>query len=117
MTQAPTGSAGKSMLYLMNSPVLTCYGSFSFEPVATIDAARALLQDGFESAIGHQGAASLMAADLGVDVPVIRRRVVLQPGDRALCLRLTERLPEGEVLSRESLRAFPHEYGLITRIS
>lgn len=117
MADAPTESEVEPMLYLMNSPVMTGYGSFSFEPVATIEAARALLEGGFESAIGHQGAADLMAADLGVDVPVVRRRVVLQPGDRALCLRLTERLREGEILNRDALHSLPHEYGLITRIS
>ena len=116
MNETPKQANGQPKLYLMNSPVLTNHGTFRFEPLADIKAAQALVRAGFESAVGHKGAADLMTADLGVEVPMVRRRVVLERGDRALCLRLKERLPEGEILGKEKLRDLSHEYGLITRV-
>lgn len=116
MIDRVTDTPNRPTLYLMNSPVLTNHGTFRFEPVADVMAAKALIKGGFVSAVGHQGAADLMAADLGVLVSVVRQRVSLVKGDQALCLRLTERLPEGEVLTGDRLRGIPHEYGLITRV-
>ena len=116
MTDRTTDEPRRPMLYLMNSPVLTNHGTFRFTPIPDVEAVKELVQNGFESAIGHQGAADVMTADLGVPVSVIRRSVFLEKGDQAICLRLVERLPEGQVLTADKLRKIPHEYGLITRI-
>ncbi len=102
-------------LYLLNSPVLTGYGDWRFEGPIAPEAAQTLVAGGFVSAIGHSGAAQLMAALLGREVSVNRMTVAMQPGERALVLRLLERLPEGAVLDTAALEASRWELGLLTR--
>jgi len=58
----------------------------------------------FTSAIGHEATAVALSEILGVDVQVNRIPAALVPGDVAICLKLNGRLPEGEILSLESLQ-------------
>ncbi len=53
---------------------------------------------GFISAIGHQATADALSLLLGVQVPVNRIQVSLNPGDDAIVLSLNKRLQEGQVI-------------------
>jgi hypothetical protein len=110
------GARGKR-LYVLNAPVLTDYGDWRFEGPISMGQARELLCGGFVSAVGHPGAAALLSEVLGIEVPVNRIRAEMQPGDRALVLRVKQRLPEGTVLSAEEMRSLPFELALLTRLS
>lgn len=100
---------GSSVNYLLNSPVLTGFGTYRLSRCDG-DRLRAFASAPFQSAVGHAGAAELLSRVLGVPVPRDRRQVVMQPGDAALVLRLLQRLPEGQVLDGNELAAWPHEF-------
>jgi hypothetical protein len=95
---------------------LTNYGDWRFEGPLSVEQAKALVADGFSSAIGHKDASAFLSALLGVDVPVNRVSVELQAGDRALVLRLKARMPEGKVLTREEMTRLPFELGLLSKL-
>lgn len=98
------------MIYLLNSPILTAYGFWRFNGPLNHHSARARLRgQRLTSAIGHEASAVLLGKILGWPVAVNRINVQLQPGDSALVLRLTQRLPEGRVLAIGELAAIPHE--------
>jgi hypothetical protein len=101
------------MKYILNSPILTNWGSFDFSPV-TIEAAREWVAEGdIQSAVGHTGTAALLSEILGRDTPANRISVKMNSGDEALIIRVLQRLQEGAVLSAEELRSVPFELGLL----
>lgn len=102
--------------YLLNAPILTAFGRWSFEGPLTVERAAEVLRGGFVSAVGHGGAAEFLTRLLGVAVPVNRTSIEMRPGDRAVVLRLKARLPEGAVLTDEQMRTLPFELGLLTRL-
>ena len=101
-------------LYMLNTPILTEYGSFNFRK-SSLPEVKELLSQGFTSAIGHEGTATLMSQLTGVDIPVNRVAIKMQPGDMAIVFRLLTRLPEGKILTQEELEKVPYEFGILER--
>lgn len=102
--------------YLLNSPVLTAHGRYDFKPLS-VEAAREVLSQGFESAVGHASTAQVISELLGIDVPCRRVSIAMQPGDRAVVFRLRQRPEEGKILSPEELLASEPEWGLLTALT
>jgi hypothetical protein len=104
------------MTYLLNSPILTSYGKYSYQKINREEVIRLLCKEGcFLSAIGHEGTAKFLSELLEVNVPSNRTAIKMEKGDKAVVFRLLQRLPEGKVLSREELESVPYEFGLLTK--
>lgn len=101
--------------YLLNSPVLTDWGRWRFDGPISVEAARAFVARGYESAIGHAGTAEFLSTVLGLCVPVHRRSIRMAPGDVALVFRVIERSAEGAILDPEALSRSRWAFGLLRR--
>ena len=78
--------------------------------------ANRLLSAGFVSAVGHAATAQFLSRLFGMEVPESRVQIHMQPGDRAVVIRLLERLEAGRTFETvEELAAMPCETGLLSR--
>jgi hypothetical protein len=75
----------------------------------SLEEAKAVLQGGFVSAVGHASTAEVIAALTGVEVPVNRVAITVRPGDKILVFQLAVRLAEGQILSQEEVLALYNE--------
>ncbi len=103
-------------LYVINTPILTDYGIWSFTGPLSVSEAQNLLSAPFVSAIGHEASAAVLSQLLHREIPVNRIQIQMQRGDRALILRLLKRLPEGKILDETELKALDFEFGLLERL-
>lgn len=91
------------MRYILNTPILTSFGTYDFLPL-TREQAKAWLHRGeFTSAVGHKPTAEIMTELFGVTVPFNRVSITMRAGDEALVFSLRVRLPEGKVLSKQEI--------------
>jgi len=71
---------------------------------ASTEEVRALLSNGFVSAIGHPATASALSKILGVNVPTNRVSITLQPGDTLIVFQLAVgRLAPGQELGEQDI--------------
>ncbi len=102
------------MVTILNTSILTAYGSYWYEPISVADAKRLLL-DGFESAVGHQSTCDIISKLLGISVPMNRVNYTQKIGDMALIFKLKSRPEEGKILTAEEIEAIGYELGVIER--
>jgi hypothetical protein len=97
------------MIFLANAFSLNMLGvipqqglTVRVRPIS-LEEVKALLQQGFESAVGHQGTAEVITTLLGLPVEANRVAIRLNPGDKLVVFQLGTRLAEGQVLSAEEV--------------
>lgn len=110
------------MRYILNSAVLTSFGSYRYDPITSTQA-KALASEGFVSTVGYEQTAEALSQLIEMPVPVDRRTITMQPGDQALVFRLvfppgSPRIDPGDKgrLSQAVL-AGHYELGLLERLS
>lgn len=101
---------------LLNTAILTSYGSFSYRPV-TLEEVLAHLQAADDtgipviSAIGHESTAAILTELLRRPVPINRWEYRQEVGDLAVVFKLRGRPPEGKILTREEIEAIGFDFG------
>ena len=107
--------------YILNSAVLTAPGSYHYRLVSVAEAKRWLDAGGWKSTIGYEQTAEALSALTGVQVPVDRVSIEMEPGDEALVFRLkfppgTPRIAPGDKGRLKQLLLGGHwELGIIQR--
>jgi len=103
------------MITLLNSPILTAHGTYSYGPVSLEEARRLVRDEPWQSAIGHVATAEVLSTLLDVAVPMNRIRYVQEPGATALVLALRQRPPEGAVLNRREVEEIGYDFAILKR--
>ena len=123
------------MITLLNTSIITAYGSYAYTPL-TLDATKNLikpnycgcggipclycggtgiLNNGYQSAIGHESTAKIMTKLLGIPVEVNRQNYIQPVGEKAIVFKLKTRAPEGKILTAEEIEEIGYEFGLLVR--
>ncbi|MFZ8861914.1 MAG: STIV orfB116 family protein [Thermocrinis sp.] len=104
------------MIYLCNSFTLSMISPSLLEGGAIIKASpislgevKALLKEGFVSAVGHESTARVLSSLLGTDVPFNRAQISIKEGDVIVSFQFLVRLPEGKVLGDDEVLALYNE--------
>ena len=104
------------MIYLTNSFTLSMIVPSLLEQGAIIKASpislgevKALLKEGFVSAVGHESTARVLGRLLGVEVPFNRVQISVGEGDVIISFQFLIRLPEGKVLGDDEVLALYNE--------
>lgn len=101
--------------YILNTPILTDWGTYRFTEISLPEAKRFLTVD-FISAVGHAGTAEVLSKLLESEITANRVAITMKKGDRALVFRLLDRLPEGTVLNAEELAKLKYSFGLLIKV-
>lgn len=102
-------------LGLLNTSIITVYGSFRYEPISLEMAKQLVKYNELDSAVGHISTAQVMSELLGTQIPVNRQTFEQQLGQQALVFKMNGRPPEGVILSREEIEEMGYSWGLLTR--
>jgi hypothetical protein len=104
------------MITILNTSILTNYGSYSYEPL-TLKESKLLISEGFESAVGHQSTCDILSSLFEKEVKMNRIQYSQKIGDIALVFKLKGRPEEGKILSVAEIEAIGYDFGKLTRVS
>ena len=105
-------------MYILNTSILTGFGSFIYEPIEENRVVAEMQHYGFTSAIGHKGAADAINAVLApyqIVVKVNRIQAYMKVNDTAIVFKLKSRIAEGTILNKQEVEKIGFEWGMITR--
>jgi hypothetical protein len=93
----------------MISPSLLEGGAIIKASPISLGEVKALLKEGFVSAVGHESTARVLSSLLGTDVPFNRAQISIKEGDVIVSFQFLVRLPEGKVLGDDEVLALYNE--------
>ena len=105
------------MIYIINSPVITSFGSFDYKPTDVLEIRQLLSYQPFTSAVGHEETATLLTRLLGVTVSFNRITVKQEAGDIFVVIKPKTRLEINKVYSDIDIENIGYELGLLTRLN
>jgi hypothetical protein len=80
----------------------------------SLNQVKSLLDDPFQSAVGHQSTAEIITKLVGTNVPTNRISLSLIKKDKLIVFQLLQRLEEGKVLTEQELSQLPYKFLLVT---
>lgn len=101
---------------VLNTSILTTFGQFNYSPIS-VDEAKEMLKNGFESAVGHQSTCDVLNSLLDVEIPMNRIQYSQNINDVALVFKLKGRPEEGKILTVNEIEAIGYEFGKLIRLS
>jgi len=104
------------MIYLCNSftlsmisPSLLTEGAVIKVSPISLGEVKALLKEGFVSAVGHESTARVLSKLLRTEVPFNRAQISIKEGDVIVSFQFMVRLPEGKILGEDEVIALYNE--------
>ncbi len=101
---------------LLNTSVLTNYGTFDFQPISLLEARELVKNVEISSAIGHPATAEVLSELLEIEVKPNRVEFLQGIDETALIFKLKARIAEGKVLNRTEIEEIGYEFGLLRRL-
>ena len=101
---------------LLNTSILTNYGTYEYSPIELEETRKLLQETEFESAIGHQSTAEILSELLQIKVEVNRTEYRQSVDDIALIFKLRSRPPEGKILTSEEIEEIGYDFGILRRL-
>ena len=102
------------MVTILNTSILTEYGDYSYRGIS-LEQAKEMVANGFQSAIGHESTAKIISTLLGIECPVNRIQYSQKVGDFALVFKLNGRPEEGKILTIEEIEKIGYSWGELLR--
>jgi hypothetical protein len=103
------------MIAILNSSILTTFGSYTYTDLSLADAKK-LLKDGFESYVAHEATNMVIGKLFDIDLPHKREMYFQETGEKAIVFKLNKRLTEGQVLTtKEEIEQTGYTIGLLTK--
>ena len=105
------------MIYIINSPVLTSFGSYNYSSTDVLEIKQLISNQPFTSAVGHEETATLLTRLLGVTIPFNRITLKQEVGDIFVVIKPKTRLEINKLYSDTDIENIGYELGLLIKIN
>jgi hypothetical protein len=108
----------EKQFYVLNSAVITGFGTFKYEPMTVIQAGAWLAKNDWHSTIGYPETCQVFNQMFGTSIIANREQVKLEVSDEALVFRLNKRLDDIQSKGQVGIETVKKylEIGKLTRI-
>lgn len=103
------------MIYLINSPVLTDFGIYEYNPIGVDEVKTMLTYHEFTSAIGHKSTAIFLSNLFGIPVPYNRITIKQTLNDILIIIKLKIRNEANKEYTKEEIEETGYELGILIR--